>query len=194
MTVVRFARVEDVAVDADLTATEVRRRDRLARPSDRAAYTAAHLLVRACAGDLLEVPADSVVLDQRCPSCGGDDHGRPSVRGCADVFVSLSHTLGHVAAMASFAPCGIDVQLRAGSIPRRALTPREAAWVGIQPDPVAAFTRLWVRKEALVKLGVATLADLGGLDVLGGDSGFAFEDWQAGDLFGALTEKGSPSC
>ena len=71
--------------------------------ADRDAYTAAHLLVRACAGALLGVPASSVGLEQQCPRCGGVGHGRPSIAGEPGVFVSLSHTRGYVAAVAATA-------------------------------------------------------------------------------------------
>ncbi len=189
MTVVRFASVAEVSVDAELTGAERARHDRLRFAADRDAYRAAHLLVRACAGELLGVAPERVRLQQHCPRCGSTDHGRPSIAGEPEVWVSLSHTRGHVAAVAATAACGIDVESVAGSIPRAALTPRERTWLDAEPDPLRAFTRLWVRKEALVKAGVAD--EPGALDVLGPDAappgppagpadrlgGFTLTDW-----------------
>lgn len=72
-------------------------------------------------------------------------------------------------------PCGIDVEPVATSIPRGALTEREAVWLEQQPDPLPEFTRLWVRKEAIIKTGAARLADVASLDVLD-DEGAALAD------------------
>lgn len=188
MSVLRFARVDEVAADvrltgAALTDAERARHDRLRFAADRDAYTAAHLLVRACAAEVLGVAAGLVRLEQRCPRCGEAGHGRPSVRGEPGLYVSLSHTRGYVAAVAASAPCGIDVQTVATSIPRTAVTAPEQRWLDEQPDPLPAFTRLWVRKEALVKAGVGS--GPGTIEVLGTSgpadrhAGFRLREWTA---------------
>ncbi|MER6941209.1 4'-phosphopantetheinyl transferase superfamily protein, partial [Nocardioides sp. NPDC000441] len=64
--------------------------------------------------------------------------------------------------------CGIDVE-KVSRGPDRALSPREVAWVAGQEDAAYAFTRLWVRKEALVKAGHGSMAAAQRLDVLAGD-------------------------
>lgn len=185
MIIARFARVGEVSVDAGLTDAERARHDRFRFAADRDAYRAAHLLVRACAGELLGIAAGQVRLEQQCPHCGRAGHGRPSVAGEPAARVSLSHTRGFVAAVAATVTCGIDVETIAGSIPRTAVTARERAWLDRAADPSVAFSQLWVRKEALVKAGVA--AEPGPIEVLG-TSGpadrvgtFAFTDWAAGD-------------
>jgi hypothetical protein len=48
----------------------------------------------------------------------------------------------------------------------RVLAPAELAAVHADPDPARAFLRLWVRKEALVKVGVASLGGLRGTDLV----------------------------
>lgn len=174
MTVARFARVEEVLGDlqfrgVELSQAETTRWQRLRFQADRDAYRAAHLLVRACAGELLDLAPERLRLQQQCPRCGSTDHGRPSIAGEPEVYVSLSHTRGHVAAVAATTACGIDVEHVATSIPRTAVTPRERAWLDTVADPLVDFTRLWVRKEALVKAGVAH--EPGPLDVLGPDAG-----------------------
>ncbi|MBT0995771.1 4'-phosphopantetheinyl transferase superfamily protein [Cellulomonas sp. DKR-3] len=207
-----------------LAAPERERRDRLLRPADRAAYTAAHALVRECAAELLGVPAAALDLKQTCSACGGAGHGRPALVGHPEVGVSLSHTDGHVAAIAavqvatvpdatvpdalvplaapgrSAAPpsapaVGIDVE-RVREVPDAVLTARERAWVAAAPDPHAAATSLWVRKEALVKAGALELTQLGGCDVLDTDAlgddgpasaalGHALRGWSGDGVVGA---------
>lgn len=190
MNVTRFATPEAVEVGAELTPIEVARRDRLIRPEDRAAYAAAHLLVRACVAELLGVEPGCLTLAQRCASCGGEDHGRPRILGHPGVHVSLSHTPGQVAAVAAYAPCGVDVESTPATVPSRALTERERAWVRSQPDPPLAFTRLWVRKEALVKAGVADRPDR--VDALGPDgpadvvAGVRLTEWHSRPVLGAV--------
>lgn len=80
--------------------------------------------------------------------------------------MSLSHTRGFVAAVAATAECGIDVERIAGSIPRAAVTAREQArFPDTATDPLWISPGLWVRKEALVKVGVADEPGL--VDVVG---------------------------
>ncbi len=165
--VVRFARVAGEPDLARLTPSEVERHARLRADASKRAYAAAHLLVRDC---LAELAGEPLEIAQRCADCGGTDHGAPYVVGRADLFVSLSHSHDWVAAMAARAPCGIDVQV-VSRVPDRSLTARELASV---PDQVMR-NRLWARKEALIKAGVATIADLGRLDVLGPDE--RLRDW-----------------
>lgn len=185
MIVARFAAVDEVSVDAELTGAERARHDRLRFAADRDAYRAAHLLVRACAGELLGIAPARVRLQQHCPRCGDAGHGRPSIAGEPGVHLSLSHTRGFVAAVAAVSECGIDVERVADSIPRTAVTAREQTWLDATADPLLGFTRLWVRKEALVKAGIAD--EPGPLDVLGPETttpepatrigGFALADW-----------------
>ncbi|MBA4608308.1 4'-phosphopantetheinyl transferase superfamily protein [Aeromicrobium sp. Marseille-Q0843] len=154
------------------------RRDRLADPVDRATFTAARDLARACVGELLTIPASQVRLAQRCPTCDADDHGRPFVVDHPEVGVSWSHAHGHVVALAAHGPCGIDVEPRVTAPPpRRALTGSEARWVASGGD----FTHLWTRKEALVKAGVADLDEAGSLDVLASTvRGLDLRTWRDG--------------
>lgn len=79
--------------------------------------------------------------------------------GEAQIRLSLSHSRGWVAAVASTEPCGIDIEAPAVSIPWRALDALETDWVRAQPSPESAFTQLWVRKEATFKTGLLRAAD-----------------------------------
>ncbi|MGW6916819.1 4'-phosphopantetheinyl transferase family protein [Kitasatospora sp. NPDC054939] len=135
----------------------------------RTDYLAAHILVRLCAGRLLGLPADRIVLAQECPDCGRSDHGRPFLPDHPEVHVSLSHTRGVVAAAAGPGPIGVDVELAGrGSVPevlQRVLTPAELRLVEAHPEPGRAFLRQWVRKEALIKIGRAALDTLARTDL-----------------------------
>ena len=164
--IARFTAVAEVEVDLGLlTAAERARHERLVTEADKQAYAAAHILVRECAAELLGAAREEIVIEQRCARCDSTEHGAPSVAGAAAVRVSLSHTRGQVAAVAAGRRCGIDVE-KVSRGPDRALSPREAAWVAGQEDAAYAFTRLWERKEALVKAGHGSMAAAQRLDVL----------------------------
>ncbi|HMS36396.1 MAG TPA: 4'-phosphopantetheinyl transferase superfamily protein [Arachnia sp.] len=193
--VTRFAPVtgsEDAAV---LTVAERERRDRLHRADDRAAFVAAHVLVRECAARLLGVEVGEVEIVQRCAGCGGP-HGRPTVAGVPDVHVSLSHSRGIVAASAAGPACGVDVEpLRPIAPIDAALTDAERMWLAAQagtersrdpdqPGLSGAFLRLWVRKEALVKAGFGTLNDPRSLDAV--NPPVPVTDWTDGRAVGAF--------
>ncbi len=194
-----------------LSDEEQSRRRALHRPADRAAFAAAHVLARVCAAELAGASAQGLTLRQRCPQCQGP-HGRPSIVQLPAVHVSLAHSGGWVAAIAAPVPCGIDVELvpaRTG-LPKlpidRALAEAERRWLSRQADHALAFSRLWVRKEALIKAGVGSLDDLPVLDVadpLGGDglapsvADFAVQEAEldAGDadrVVAAFARKGEP--
>ncbi|MFE3998194.1 4'-phosphopantetheinyl transferase family protein [Nocardioides sp. YIM B13467] len=167
--IVRFAAVAEIDADLGLLSTAERaRHERLVADADKQAYAAAHVLVRECAAELLGTAREEIMIEQRCARCDSTEHGAPSVAGTAAVRVSLSHTRGQVAAVAAGRRCGIDVE-KVSRGPDRALSPREAAWVAGQEDAAYAFTRLWVRKEALVKAGHGSMAAAQRLDVLAGD-------------------------
>lgn len=148
-----------------LNPDERTRAARLRNAGARYDFRAAHLLVRACAARVLDRPLSAVRLRQRCPSCGGP-HGRIQLRD-SDWQVSLAHSGGQVAAGIAPGPIGVDLEVRAehARVLRSTLTERERRLLNSAADPGWAFLRLWVRKEALVKIGHATLDGVAGLDV-----------------------------
>lgn len=153
-----------------LTGAERRRADAFLTAGGRADFVAAHVLVRLCAARVLGRPADSLVLEQRCPGCGSGEHGRPALAGLPQVYVSLSHTTGVVAAAAGREPVGVDVER--GTLPDsvrgaagRVLSAAELAAMREHADGDAYFLRQWVRKECLVKLGRTTLGGLAAVDL-----------------------------
>lgn len=126
--------------------------DRLARaahyrhPADRHRSLAAGILLQH-AMNLAHIPAQERIL-----SIGS--HGKPELSGRTDFQFSLSHS-GPIALCAfGSVPLGADVEVPerpALQIVERKCPPGEWAWLQTQPDPQAAFFRLWVLKEAYVK-------------------------------------------
>ncbi|WP_263105561.1 4'-phosphopantetheinyl transferase family protein [Kitasatospora sp. DSM 101779] len=153
-----------------LTPVERERAARFHRERNRLDFVAAHLLVRLCAARLLGVPVTEPVLEQYCPDCGLSGHGVPALAGLPGVGLSLSHTEGVVAAAAGPAPVGVDVELPGGrngtaDLHERVLGGAESALVAAHPDPDGAFLRQWVRKEAMIKIGRASLDTLASVDL-----------------------------
>ncbi|WP_405012625.1 4'-phosphopantetheinyl transferase family protein [Kitasatospora sp. NBC_01539] len=153
-----------------LTPVERERADRFRTAQLRDDFVAAHLLVRLCAARLLDVPVTVPVLEQYCPDCRQAGHGVPRLTGRPEIGLSMSHTTGTAAVAAGPGPVGVDVEstekARVGAeLYDRVLTAAEAAAIAAHPDPRAAFLRQWVRKEALIKIGRATLDSMAGLDL-----------------------------
>jgi 4'-phosphopantetheinyl transferase len=155
-----------------LTEPEQDRMSRLRLRSDRDDFLAAHLLVRACAAQVLGVPISEIAIVQRCPTCGGP-HGRPEVLGHPEVGASLAHSQGVVAAAAGLVPLGIDVEAFPSSrdVPvgelSVVLTAAETAAIEAASDPRRAVLLSWARKEACLKAGLVDLDGLGGFDLSG---------------------------
>lgn len=152
-----------------LTPAERARAAAFQRPSDRRDYLAAHLLVRLCAASAINVPPATLSLVQRCSVCQGP-HGRPTLVGLPAVHLSLSHTAGWVAAAVAGEPVGIDIENATSaalepSLLDFVLTPAERAVVESADSPTRTFRRFWVRKEALLKAGYATLDTFRAVDL-----------------------------
>lgn len=181
-------------IEESLTVIEQERAAAFRRGPDAADFVAAHLLAREVAAGVLGVPAPAVQLTAHCPECGSARHGRPGIAGEPGAGISLSHAPGVVAAASGAGRVGIDVEVACGRLEVAeladvALAPGERALV-----PAAgfgsAFLSLWVRKEALVKVGATDLGSLSAVDLSGAGAdgarwrGWALSGW-AGDLPGA---------
>lgn len=154
-----------------LTPVERARAGRFRLERDSSDFVAAHLLARECAAARTNRSPAEVVIGQTCTSCNRTGHGRPSVAGEPHLGVSLSHSRGVVAAAACRGRIGVDVERRGRACPDErllasVLTPGERAQLATASEPSLAFLRLWVRKEALVKLGEAQLDRLDEVDVI----------------------------
>lgn len=140
--------------------------------SARAAYVAAHVLVRMVAAKWLRAEAGGLVLSQRCGECGGA-HGEPRIDAYPMLRLSMSHCEGAVAVAAADVPVGIDVEasrngahLLSEGIP--AYSANELARIrGLSHLDRETFAlTTWVRKESLIKLGRLTLDTLSACDLV----------------------------
>jgi len=108
-------------------------------------------LLRAEAARFHGVPEAAVLLAHDCPRCGGTDHGRPSLLATAGLrrpaHVSLARAAGlSVVALSTAGPVGVDVE------PDGAAAFPGFHGVAAHPDEAREDpTRIWVRKEALLK-------------------------------------------
>jgi 4'-phosphopantetheinyl transferase len=188
-----------------LTPAERSRADALRRGEDRADFVAAHLLVRECAAAVLDTTAAGLTLVQHCAECGEQGHGRPSIAEAPDLYVTLSHTRGYVAAAADTAELAVDVERTITDEPDRldglaatVLTPAERHLVRTALHPERTFAQLWVRKEALIKLDQADLDTLTTVDVSAAlaDAAtyrdFAVVGWSGPDVTGVLLARNRP--
>ena len=126
------------------------RRGGLWDAGQRAQFTVAAALLRLVVAPLTAQPADRVVVDRSCPSCGRD-HGRPRLPGTG-LDASISHSGATVAvAVSNAGAVGVDVQQVAddavGELSPLVLAEPEAGHVVVARD----FFTYWTRKEALVK-------------------------------------------
>ena len=148
---------------------------RFRREKDRLLCLGAGLL---CAQALRQAGADDLSLT-RSPL------GKPALLRRGDLHFSLSHSGTLALCAVSGQPVGADVEgLRPPDqgVARLTFQPRELAWLAAQPDQARAFTRLWTRKESLLKrLGDGFSRDPRSVSVLPGtpsaEGGF-FGEWE----------------
>lgn len=123
-------------------------------PGARALSVAAFRLLRRALRE--EYGMDAV------PTFGYGVHGKPFLTGFPDIHFSLSHCRAVVACAVSDRPVGVDVEVTGRGNERLfayVLSERERALVLAAADPQEAFTRLWTRKEAFLKLTGNGLSD-----------------------------------
>jgi len=142
---------------AHLTVTESARADAYAGARGRDDFVAGRALLRAVVSQQCGVAAEEILLDATCRDCERQ-HGAPKVVSPRDPNTySLSHAGGWVTVAYGRCPAvGVDIE----SIPtsgvndlvEAACSRDEAALLVGDPEPLpAAFARLWVAKEAVLK-------------------------------------------
>lgn len=190
--VVHSAQAPAVAPIADfelLDAVERARAASFVREADVARFVAAHALLRRVVGATIDVdPAEVRFGRAPCIGCGAP-HGRPLLVDEPDVHFSLSHSGSEVLVALCGRPLGADVEQivepRVVDDVEPSLHPLERAELAnlVPSDRPVHFTRLWVRKEALLKgLGVGLLRGLD-RDYVGADSSVARPPgWHLTDL------------
>ncbi|MEH1166495.1 4'-phosphopantetheinyl transferase superfamily protein [Micromonospora sp. CPCC 205539] len=133
-----------------LSASELARMERMGQPADRDRFAAAWSLARRQLGELTGLPPRSLTFSRSCENCAHPSHGRPRLTFAGPQF-SLSHSGDRVLlAVCERQRVGADVEQVGRDIDglrRLVLHPEE-------PAEIAGMTllRLWVRKEALLKV------------------------------------------
>ena len=134
----------------------------LARPASASAprlvvaygTSPAHALLRTEAARFHGVSPNQIVVVHACPRCGSDNHGQPRLVPTATVRRPASVSLGRagdmsVVAITDAGPVGVDVEIEGAAefagFDDVVLHPGERA------AAPADRTRVWVRKEALLK-------------------------------------------
>ncbi|MEZ0090384.1 4'-phosphopantetheinyl transferase superfamily protein [Streptacidiphilus sp. EB129] len=187
-----FAREPALGPPAVLDQGERERAAAFIRDADRDRYVGAHVMLRHLLGRYLAVPPEAVRLARdRCPCCGADGHGRPIVAPGTyrePLHFSLSHAGSLVALAVGSDPVGADVEAWPRPEAVRDLVPAlhpaeqdELAEEAGGEGEVAAFSRLWTRKEAYLK-GLGTgLGRAPHLDYVGTRRPGP-EDWSLADV------------
>ncbi len=97
-----------------------------------------------------------------------NEHGKPTLPAYPHIHFSLSHCACAVGCLLSSVPCGLDIERIRQPRPalvRYTMNEQEQQHIFSSPHPDVAFTLLWTRKEAILKLlgtGIAG-ADLKGI-------------------------------
>lgn len=120
---------------------------------------------------LAETDERWLLLQQRLKEWNGNfvfnEHDKPFMQNALGeriegVDFSISHCKNAIAVVLSDRPVGVDVEsFRHAEEPllKRTMNPEEQAEVRAAADPAEAFTRLWTRKEAVLKLRGTGLVD-----------------------------------
>lgn len=81
--------------------------------------------------------------------------GKPFLKDCGDIFFNLSHCSCACACIISDSECGIDIQDTAKADERlaaRVCSEEERELLDRSPDRDGAFTEIWAKKEAYLKM------------------------------------------
>ena len=150
--VVRFepARITPGPLLDDLLAPERARADRFRRDEDRRCFVVGRAAVRRVVGGLLGVAPTALMLSENA-------HGKPRAPGA--VRFNISHSGGWVLlAIAHGREVGVDLEqhrddLAIAEVAETVFSPVEVKALLSLPNPerMAAFFRLWARKEAVIK-------------------------------------------
>ncbi|MFF7726126.1 4'-phosphopantetheinyl transferase family protein [Streptomyces sp. NPDC008001] len=135
-----------------LLGQEAERHAGIRQETTRRRFAASRLLLKHAAGAVLDADPGELELAR-------NPNGRPYLRGCGQLEVSLSHT-GNILAvgLSHVGPIGVDVESSTRSVygtglAEESFTAYERAALGWLPEPDrnASMIRLWTLKEAYSK-------------------------------------------
>lgn len=149
---------------ACLTDAERRRAGRIVDPAARRSFLLSRQVAREVVAATAGLDPSDVELAEQCEGCGSADHGAP--RPVGGTYVSWAHTAGAVAVVAGPGRVGVDLEPVAAfgglgrGVERALCTAAELAALPDGPGRAYELARLWTAKEALVKVGEASLDSL----------------------------------
>lgn len=101
------------------------------------------------------IGAVSPTLDYTLPEFAYGEYGKPYLADRPDLQFSISHTKNAIAVALSGEPVGIDIEQigsPSDSLIKKTMNEQEQEQIAASSHPAAAFTALWTRKEAVLKL------------------------------------------
>ncbi|MEX0825735.1 MAG: 4'-phosphopantetheinyl transferase superfamily protein [Acidimicrobiia bacterium] len=117
-----------------------------------------HAAIAAVLASALDPNSDDTVIDHRCASCGGSDHGQPTLRGRGELAVSIARGGGDLVVALAESPVGIDMEPPNSADAVLEVAPRimtDVEWRSLEVLPAADRARralvLWTAKEAALK-------------------------------------------
>lgn len=96
-----------------------------------------------------------------CPEFSYGPDGKPYLKEYPGIFFNISHCRKGIACAVCDCPVGIDIEVIQPGVEIRdlVLNPEERAAVEMSKEPEVEFTRLWTRKESILKLSGEGLRD-----------------------------------
>lgn len=186
---IRVVVSEAVVTDSpdDMTLLDAGERERADRKRQPAPFVTGHALVRRTLGTLLDRDPASLAFERRCATCGSDRHGKPSLTDVSGWHFSLSYTARvAVVAVAREVEVGVDVEELTdadfdGFAPATLSRDEAPGFVGLEGnDLLVARTRVWARKEAVLKAtGRGLVVDPSEVLVSGPSQPPSLVDWRA---------------
>ncbi len=91
-----------------------------------------------------------------------NEHEKPFLSGYPDLFFNISHCKNGIAVVVADKPVGIDIESfhdAEHGLLEKTMNPEECRQIASSGNPAAEFTRLWTRKEAVLKLRGTGITD-----------------------------------
>ena len=91
-----------------------------------------------------------------------NEHEKPFLADHPELFFNISHCKNGIAAVVADHPVGIDIECfhdAEHGLLEKTMNPEERQQIVSSKDPAVEFTRLWTRKEAVLKLRGTGITD-----------------------------------
>jgi 4'-phosphopantetheinyl transferase len=125
------------------------------KPADRLQFATGRQLARQLAAEIMHRMPTEILIRTRCIHCGSQLHGKPfAVHPTGTLPLSIAHSAGWVLVAATNGPdVGADIEMINEARHEEHLLDHIESPLERRRGPrdAAAFTRLWVHKEAVLK-------------------------------------------